>query len=115
MTTSPRRDPIQRVRIGATKEGKITAIAHEIASRRSAGRDFFEPVAHSARSRSMQARAALDAQRRAARPAVAGAVRAPGEAMGMLALEAAIDEMAERSASIRSSSASMNEPEQAIP
>ena len=56
-TTSRRSQTIQRVRIGTTKAGKITALAHEIIATNSPGNGFFEPAGISSVS-SMQARTA---------------------------------------------------------
>jgi xanthine dehydrogenase YagR molybdenum-binding subunit len=89
-----RTNTIQRVRLGATGDGKITAIAHEAWSGNQPGDDTFEPSAHATRSLYAGANrmthhrlAALDLP-----PAIS--MRAPGEAVGLLALEGAMDELA---------------------
>jgi xanthine dehydrogenase YagR molybdenum-binding subunit len=89
-----RTNTIQRVRLGAGKDGKITAIAHESWSGNEPGNDEFEPAVHATRSlydgahRMTHHRlAALDLP-----PAIS--MRAPGEAVGLLALEGAMDELA---------------------
>ncbi|TCL89103.1 xanthine dehydrogenase molybdenum binding subunit apoprotein [Rhizobium sp. PP-WC-2G-219] len=86
---------IQRIRLGASLEGKLTAIAHESWSGNLAG-GRTEPTTLSTRSlyaapnRLMRLRlATLDL-------AEGNAMRAPGEAPGLMALEIAMDEMAEK-------------------
>jgi xanthine dehydrogenase YagR molybdenum-binding subunit len=86
----------QRVRLGVTKDGHILAIGHENHLSQKPGRGFIEPVALGGHSlyagparRFSQSVVRLDLP-------VASAVRAPGEAIGMLALETAMDEMAEK-------------------
>ena len=93
--TTHRPATIQRVRIGATTQGRITAIAHECWSGDLPG--------GSAELGAMQTRALyagehrMTANRLAALDLPEGnAMRAPGEAPGMMALEIAMDEMAER-------------------
>ncbi len=91
-----RSDTRQRIRIGCTREGSILAIGHESVVSQKEGRDFIEPV--STGSHALYAGAARRFTQSVVRLdlPLAGAVRAPGEAVGMLALEVAMDEMAER-------------------
>src|ERR687893_159349 len=86
---------IQRIRIGATRDGKITAIGHESWSGNLPGGD---PEAAVMQTRTLYAGAnRLTATRLAVLDLPEGnAMRAPGEAPGMMALEIAIDEMAEK-------------------
>ena len=86
---------LQRIRIGATRDGKITAIAHESWSADLPGG---KPEAAAVQTRSLYAGpnrmtanrlAALDLPEH-------NAMRAPNEAPGLAALEIAIDEMAEK-------------------
>jgi len=86
---------IQRVRIGATRGGKITAIAHENWSGDLPGGGADSSV--------LQTRFLYAGAHRmtATRLAVldlpeSNAMRAPGEATGLMALEAAVDELAEK-------------------
>jgi xanthine dehydrogenase YagR molybdenum-binding subunit len=86
---------IQRIRIGATKDGKISAIAHETWSGDLPGG---KPEAAAMQTRELYAG---PHRMTATRLAVldlpeANAMRAPGEAPGMAALEIAMDEMAEK-------------------
>jgi xanthine dehydrogenase YagR molybdenum-binding subunit len=86
---------LQRIRIGATKDGKITAIAHESWS---ADLPEGKPEAAAVQTRSLYA----GPNRMTANRLVAldlpehNAMRAPNEAPGLAALEIAIDEMAEK-------------------
>jgi xanthine dehydrogenase YagR molybdenum-binding subunit len=86
---------IQRIRIGATRDGKITAIGHEGWSGNLPGG---KPEAAVYQTRLLYAGAnRLTATRLATLDLPEGnAMRAPGEAPGMMALEIAIDEMAEK-------------------
>ncbi|SPB14859.1 acylaldehyde oxidase [Caballeronia novacaledonica] len=86
---------IQRVRLGAGRDGKLTAIGHESWSGNLAG-GRTEPTTLSTRTlyagpnRMTRVRlATLDL-------AEGNAMRAPGEAPGLMALEIAMDEMAEK-------------------
>ncbi|MFJ6750059.1 xanthine dehydrogenase family protein molybdopterin-binding subunit [Streptomyces sp. NPDC091266] len=85
---------VHRVRIGASHDGVITALAHEIATHTSTVKEFVEQAAVPARimytsphSRTVHRVAALDV------PSPSW-MRAPGEAPGMYALESAVDELA---------------------
>jgi xanthine dehydrogenase YagR molybdenum-binding subunit len=86
---------IQRIRIGATRDGKITAIGHEGWSGNLAGGGpeaavFQTRLLYAGTNRLTTTRlAALDLPE-------GNAMRAPGEAPGMMALEIAMDEMAEK-------------------
>ena len=86
---------IQRIRIGATQDGKITAIGHESWSGDLPGG---KPEAAVRSTRVLYAGAnRMTATRLAVLDLPEGnAMRAPGEAPGMMALEIAIDEMAEK-------------------
>jgi len=86
---------IQRIRIGATSDGKISAIGHESWSGDLAGG---QPETAVAQTRLLYAGAnRMTAMRLAVLDLPEGnAMRAPGEAPGLMALEIAIDEMAEK-------------------
>ena len=94
--TSHRSDTEQRLRLGANSDGKLNAVGHEAWSNGARYDDFFEPSAM--QTRLLYAAAArytphyllkLDLP-------VSDSTRAPGEAVGMLALEVAMDELAEK-------------------
>ena len=93
--TTHRPATIQRIRIGATKDGKISAIAHESWSGDLPGG---QPETAVLQTRSLYAG---DNRKTAMRLAEldlpeGNAMRAPGEAPGLAALEIAMDEMAEK-------------------
>jgi xanthine dehydrogenase YagR molybdenum-binding subunit len=91
-----RTDTHQRIRLAADADGKLTAIGHDSVVSQGPDGGFMEPVAlgtislYAAPVRKISHKVVtLDM-------VMAGAVRAPGEAVGMLALETAMDEMAEQ-------------------
>ena len=92
--TTHRPATIQRIRIGATRDGTITAMGHENWSANLPGGNpdgsvLQTRLLYAAANRMTQTRlAALDLPE-------SNAMRAPGEASGLMALEIAIDEMAE--------------------
>jgi xanthine dehydrogenase YagR molybdenum-binding subunit len=93
--TTHRPATIQRIRIGCTREGRITAIAHESWSGDLPGG---QPETAVNQTRLLYAGAnRYTALRLAVLDLPEGnAMRAPGEAPGMMALEIAMDEMAEK-------------------
>ena len=93
--TTHRAATIQRIRIGATRDGTITAIGHEGWSGNLQGGG---PETAVQQTRLLYAGAnRMTATRLALLDLPEGnAMRAPGEAPGMMALEIAMDEMAER-------------------
>ncbi len=93
--TTHRPATIQRIRIGATSDGTITAIGHESWSGDLPGG---KPETAVQQTRLLYAGAnRLTTTRLAVLDLPEGnAMRAPGEASGMMALEIAIDEMAEK-------------------
>ena len=93
--TTHRPATIQRVRIGATPDGAITAIAHESTSGNLPGG---RPETAVSQTKLLYAGAnRLTSMRLAVLDLPEGnAMRAPGEAPGLMALEIAMDEMAEK-------------------
>ena len=93
--TTHRPATIQRLRIGATRAGKITAIGHESWSGDQPGG---KPETAVMQTRLLYAGAnRMTAMRLAVLDLPEGnAMRAPGEAPGLMALEIAMDEMAEK-------------------
>ncbi len=93
--TTHRPATIQRIRIGATRDGKITAIGHESWSGDLPGG---QPETAVNQTRLLYAGAnRMTAMRLAVLDLPEGnSMRAPGEAPGLMALEIAIDEMAEK-------------------
>ncbi len=87
---------IQRLRLGARRDGKLQAIVHEAVEQTSTVHEFAEQAAVCSRMmyaapniRTVHRLAALDV-------ATPSWMRAPGETPGMYALESAIDELAVR-------------------
>ncbi|MGR6329912.1 aldehyde oxidoreductase molybdenum-binding subunit PaoC [Sphingomonas sp. XXL09] len=93
--TTHRPATIQRIRIGCGKDGRITAIAHESASGDLPGGG---PETAVSQTKLLYAGAnRMTAMRLAVLDLPEGnAMRAPGEAPGLMALEIAMDEMAEK-------------------
>jgi xanthine dehydrogenase YagR molybdenum-binding subunit len=93
--TTHRPATIQRIRLGATPDGKLTAIAHESWSADLLGGS---PEVAPSQTRLLYAGAnRMTAMRLAVLDLPEGnAMRAPGEAPGLMALEVAMDEMAEK-------------------
>jgi len=95
-TIMRRSETRQRVRLSAKSDGTFTGIGHEAIVSNLPGEEFAEPVTQSTDflyagdNRIMQIAVARIHRM------TAGSVRAPGEAVGMPALEAAIDELAEK-------------------
>ena len=94
--TTHRPASIQRVRLGAERDGTLTAITHQSLAQSARADEFAEPIVLSTRSlyaapnrMTSQRIAALDLP-------VADSMRAPGEAIGLLAVEQAMDELAVR-------------------
>ncbi|MAW99014.1 MAG: xanthine dehydrogenase [Sphingomonas sp.] len=86
----------QRVRLAAGKDGKLTGIGHETHCSNLPDEVFFEPAGIATHflyggehRRITHAIARLNR-------VLSGSMRAPGEAVGLLALECAMDELAER-------------------
>jgi xanthine dehydrogenase YagR molybdenum-binding subunit len=85
---------IQRVRLGADADGRLTAVAHDVVEQTARLKEFAEQTAVATRGmyaapnrRTTHRLAALDVP-------VPSWMRAPGECPGMFALECAMDEMA---------------------
>lgn len=94
--TTHRSDTIQRIRLGTDHEGRILAIGHDVFSGNLPSEQTYEAAAM--QTRSLYAGANRETRHRLA-PLdipVASSMRAPGEAVGLLALEIAMDELAEK-------------------
>ena len=90
-----RSDAEQRIRIGTDTDGRILAFGHDSVVTQRKSRGFLEPVPFGSLSLyAGDARSFTTAAKYLDLPG-AGAVRAPGEAIGTLALETAMDEAAE--------------------
>ena len=85
----------QTLRIGADRDGRLTAIDHHAKTASSTFDDFFEPAADA--SHTLYASSAIATSHEAVRVDTGTPLfmRAPGEATGSIALESAIDEAAQ--------------------
>jgi xanthine dehydrogenase YagR molybdenum-binding subunit len=94
--TTHRSDTIQRIRLGTDRDGRILAIGHEVVSGNLRSEETYEGAA--LQTRTLYAGANRLTRHRLAPLdiAVASSMRAPGEAVGLLALECAMDELAEK-------------------
>ncbi len=93
--TTHRSDTVQRLRIGAGRDGCITAIGHDVLSGNLASEQDYEGAANQTRTLYAGANRQTRHRLKALDVPVASAMRAPGEAVGLLALECAMDELAE--------------------
>jgi xanthine dehydrogenase YagR molybdenum-binding subunit len=94
--TTHRSDTIQRIRLGTGRDGRILAIGHDVLSGNLRSEPGFEGAA-------LQTRTLYAGANRLTRHRllpldipVASSMRAPGEAVGLLALESAMDELADK-------------------
>jgi xanthine dehydrogenase YagR molybdenum-binding subunit len=94
--TTHRSDTIQRVRLGADRDGRLIAIGHDVFSGNFPSEQVYEGAA-------IQTRSLYAGPNRLTRHRlvpldipVASSMRAPGEAVGLMALECAMDELAEK-------------------
>ncbi|MEU1012836.1 xanthine dehydrogenase family protein molybdopterin-binding subunit [Streptomyces sp. NPDC005890] len=94
-TVGHRAPTLQRLRLGARPDGRLTALLHEVTTQTSRVREFVEQAA--VVSRVMYATPALLSTHRVVPLDVPSPswMRAPGEAPGMYALESAVDELAD--------------------
>lgn len=86
----------QRLRLASDDAGDLTGFGHEARVSNLPGETFAEPVLQSSHFLYSGANRALKLEVARIHRMTAGSVRAPGEAVGMPALEAAMDELAEK-------------------
>ncbi len=110
--TTHRSNTRQRVRLGADKQGVLTAIGHESWSHGTPRHAFCEPAAVATRSLYAGAHRMTRQRTVALDLPVADSCRAPGEAVGLMALESAMDELAHQLAIDPIELRIRNEPEQ---
>ncbi|SFS01732.1 xanthine dehydrogenase family protein molybdopterin-binding subunit [Sphingomonas jatrophae] len=89
-----RSDSIQRIRLGAEADGRILAIAHESLVSNRDGETFYEPAGISTPTLYAGENRLVSHRQAAMDLMISVSMRAPGEAIGMLALESAMDELA---------------------
>jgi xanthine dehydrogenase YagR molybdenum-binding subunit len=94
--TTHRSDTIQRIRVGTDRNGRILAIGHDVFSGNFPSEQTYEGAA-------LQTRTLYAGPNRLTRHRlapldipVASSMRAPGESVGLMALECAMDELAEK-------------------
>ena len=94
--TTHRSETIQRLRFGADKDGRIQAIGHDVMSCNLPSEQDYEGAAN--QTRTLYAGVNRQTRHRLVPLSipVSSAMRAPGEAVGLLALECAMDELAEQ-------------------
>ncbi len=117
--TTHRSDTIQRLRLGTDRDGRILAIGHDVFSGNLPSEQTYEAAA-------LQTRTLYAGPNRLTRHRlapldipVASSMRAPGEAVGLMALECAMDELAEKLAldpiELRMRNEPSEDPEKHIP
>lgn len=84
----------QRIAIGCNKDGIIDTLIHETESSNLPGEAFFEPTALSTHYLYRGENRRVHYQMVDMNQVLSGSMRAPGEAVGMIAVECAIDELA---------------------
>ena len=94
--TMRRSSTLQRLRLGATAEGDLVAIGHDATVSNLPGESFSEPVALATHFLYAGGNRAYSHRIARVNRTCAGSMRAPGEAVGMLALENAMDELAHK-------------------
>jgi xanthine dehydrogenase YagR molybdenum-binding subunit len=94
--TTHRSDTVQRVRLGTDRDGKILAIGHDVFSGNLPSEQTYEGAAIQTRSLYAGANRLTRHRLAALDVPIASSMRAPGEAVGLLALECAMDELAEK-------------------
>ncbi|MGD6129994.1 molybdopterin-dependent oxidoreductase, partial [Xanthomonas citri pv. citri] len=93
-TTVRRTNTEQRVALGADKDGKIHTIIHNSIVTNLPSETFFEPVAVSTHFLYGGDNRQIKYEMARMNFTLTGSMRAPGEAVGQLALECAMDELA---------------------
>lgn len=86
----------QRIAIGCSEDGIIDTMIHETVSSNLPGEAFFEPAALSTHYLYRGDNRRVDYKQVDMNQVLSGSMRAPGEAVGQIALECAMDELAEQ-------------------
>ncbi|MFN4102400.1 MAG: molybdopterin cofactor-binding domain-containing protein, partial [Pararhodobacter sp.] len=95
-TITRRSETRQRLRLGADAQGHLIALGHEAWVSNLPDEEFAEPVTQATEFLYRGGNRLLAVNVGRVTRLTAGSVRAPGEAVGMQALEVAMDELAER-------------------
>ncbi|MGB3650481.1 MAG: xanthine dehydrogenase family protein molybdopterin-binding subunit [Rivularia sp. (in: cyanobacteria)] len=85
---------LQRIRLGATKDGKLTAVGHEITTQTNIAKEFVEHVGGATNMIYNSPNVLVTHRAVPLNMVVPTIMRAPGETPGMYALESAMDELA---------------------
>jgi xanthine dehydrogenase YagR molybdenum-binding subunit len=86
----------QRIRLGAGRDGRLTTVVHETLCSNIEGEEYFEPAGVSTHFLYAGENRRITHDLVSMNWLLSGSMRAPGEAAGMLALEGAMDELAEK-------------------
>ena len=86
----------QRIRLSATTDGKLTGLGHDTIASNLPDDDYFEPTGQATHFMYAAENREINHDLVRLDWLVSGSMRAPGEAVGMLALEGAMDELAEK-------------------
>ncbi len=86
----------QRIAIGCDKDGIINTMIHDTVSSNLPNEAFFEPAALSTHYLYRGENRQVDYKKVDMNQVLSGSMRAPGEAVGQIALECAMDELAEK-------------------
>ncbi len=92
--TSRRTSTRQRLRLGAGEDGVLTSIGHATVSSNIAGHPFYEPAGLQTMFLYKGENRLIEHETVDVNLVLSSSMRAPGEAVGMLTLEAAMDELA---------------------
>jgi xanthine dehydrogenase YagR molybdenum-binding subunit len=95
-TTMRRSETRQRVRLAANADGRLSGIGHEVLVSNLPDEAFSEPVTQATPFLYQGANRKIGHRIARVHRTCAGSVRAPGEAVGVTALENAMDELAEK-------------------
>lgn len=93
--TVRRSNTVQHMRLGADEDGRLTAIGHATIVANIDGQPMYEPAGMATHFLYAGANRVITHDIVRLNLTVSGSMRAPGEAVGMLALECAMDELAE--------------------
>ena len=109
----------QRLRLACGEDGKLTGFGHDALISNLPGEDFAEPVLQSSHFLYAAEHRSLSLDMARVHRMTAGSVRAPGEAIGMPALEMAMDQLAEEAGidpvELRLSNIPERDPEEDLP
>ncbi|KQU47326.1 xanthine dehydrogenase [Sphingomonas sp. Leaf339] len=109
----------QRVRLAAGRDGKLTAIGHDSLTSNLASEEYFEPVGIGTHFLYAGENRSITHDMVRLNLLLSGSMRAPGEAVGMVGLECAMDELAEKLGmdpiALRKVNDTQTDPEKQVP